>query len=74
MGKRPGAPALTWLTQSGKEGRAWRILPTGTSSNYAVGAPLRYSKQLVGSVVCSVIRELTTDTRPTSLELSNPKL
>jgi len=36
-------------------------------------APL-YSKKLEGSVVCSVIRELTTDTRPTSLELSNPKL
>ena len=36
-------------------------------------APL-YSKKVEGSVVCSVIRELTTDTRPTSLELSNPKL
>jgi hypothetical protein len=33
-----------------------------------------YSKKLEGSVVKSVIRCLTTDTRPTSLELSNPEL
>jgi len=33
-----------------------------------------YSKKLEGSVVCTVRRGQTTDTRPTSLELSNPKL
>ena len=33
-----------------------------------------YPKKLEGSVVKCGIRHLTTDTRPTSLELSNPKL
>jgi len=33
-----------------------------------------YSKKLEGSVVCTVWRGLTTDIRPTSLELLNPKM
>jgi len=43
-------------------------MPTATRSE-----PL-YPKKLEGSVVKSGIRDLPTDTRPTGLELSNPKL
>jgi len=46
---------------------------SGTFSTTTRSEPL-YPKKLEGSVVMCGIRGLTTDTRPTSIELSNPKL